>query len=930
MKSSHWGLLTTIAAFITFTSQAVVRYVDVNGTNATSPFTNWTTAATNIQDAVDVASDGDEIVVTNGVYATGGRAAGSNPTANRVAVDKPVKVLSVNGPQLTQIQGSQAGAIRCVYLTNGASLSGFTLTKGGTRSIPASGYGSEGGGVRCESSTAVVSNCVMVGNTAGYVGGGAYGGTLNRCTLSGNSALGGGGAHSATVNNCTLSRNSADSGGGAGVCSLNACAVYDNSASQGGAADHSTLNNCTLVLNSAGSSGGGTWSCQLNNCIVYFNGSPSGANDDGSTMNYCCTTPDPGSLGNITLDPQLASVTSLSPGSPCLRAGGILYATGVDIDGEAWGIPPSIGCDEYYAGAVTGPITVNIRAAYTNAITNQAAGFTALIEGRASASTWDFGDGTGVTNRLYVMHTWTTPGDYVVVLRAYNESYPDGVSASITVRVGTGRYYVAAGNTNPVPPYSSWATAATNIQDAVDVTAPGSLVLVSNGVYATGGRAVYDIMTNRVAVYKPITVQSVNGPQFTRIQGYRIFSDGAIRCAYLADGASLVGFTLTNGATRGVHSDPNFTQNSGGGVWCESLSAMISNCVVSGNWAYVSGGGVYRGTVYNCRLEENVVGGQSFDGAGGGGGSWGSVLNGCTLNRNSAPSAFGGGANRGVLNYCLVTGNSAWIGGGAASRLNNCILTGNSATSHGGGAWAAGLYNCTVTGNSASDVGGASECNVYNSIVYYNSAATNPDQASGWTVNSCTTGSFFPYVFPFGLGNTTNAPLLAGNLRLQPNSPCINAGRNSLAPNGSDLDGNPRIAGGTVDMGAYEFQTPSSILSYAWAQQYGLPTDGSADYSDPDGDGINNWQEWRADTVPTNSLSVLRLTAVTNIGSGLQITWQSVVTRNYFLQRATNLSDVPPFSTLATGIPGQAGTRTYTDTSAVGIGPFFYRVGVQE
>ena len=46
---------------------ADVRYVDVNSTNATPPYSSWSTAATNIQDAVDSAVAGDEIVVTNGI-----------------------------------------------------------------------------------------------------------------------------------------------------------------------------------------------------------------------------------------------------------------------------------------------------------------------------------------------------------------------------------------------------------------------------------------------------------------------------------------------------------------------------------------------------------------------------------------------------------------------------------------------------------------------------------------------------------------------------------------------------------------------------------------------------------------------------------------------------------------------------------------------
>src|SRR5207248_2843330 len=120
------------------TATAVERFVSLQGGHV-APFTDWISAATNIQAAIDVASAGDVITVTNGVYHTGGKVMAGDLT-NRVALDKALTVHSVNGQSVTIIQGecdpastNGPGAVRCAWLTNGTLLEGFSLVGGGTR-----------------------------------------------------------------------------------------------------------------------------------------------------------------------------------------------------------------------------------------------------------------------------------------------------------------------------------------------------------------------------------------------------------------------------------------------------------------------------------------------------------------------------------------------------------------------------------------------------------------------------------------------------------------------------------------------------------------------------------------------------------------------------------------------------------------------------
>ncbi len=246
----------------------------------------------------------------------------------------------------------------------------------------------------------------------------------------------------------------------------------------------------------------------------------------------------------------------------------------------------------------------------------------------------------------------------------------------------------------PAAPYTNWTTAAHTIQDAVDAAQVGDTVLVTNGVYATGGRAVNDPTPNRVAIDKAITVQSVNGPEVTIVEGPG-------RCAYLITNAVLNGFTLTNG-----------TADYGGGAWCSSF-AVITNCVLSGNSASGGGGGVYGGSAVR--------------------GVYGGALYNCILTNNQA-AYFGGGASACRLYDCTIADNSAWKTDGDGGGVENCILerctlARNYAGEEGGGAQDSTLDNCTLFGNSSYDGGGTDQCALNRCTLIGNTA--NPNGGSG-------------------------------------------------------------------------------------------------------------------------------------------------------------------------------------------------------
>ncbi len=165
-----------------------------------------------------------------------------------------------------------------------------------------------------------------------------------------------------------------------------------------------------------------------------------------------------------------------------------------------------------------------------------------------------------------------------------------------------------------------------------------------------------------VVILRPIVVRSVNGPTCTTIIG-------GGRCAFVTNGAVLAGFTLRDGHAQ-----------DGGGAMCWD-GGVLSNCIITGNSVYGSGGGVQGGTLYSCTIAGNQANYESFGYPPDNTGPW--------------TGGWGGGVNSSKLFNCVVTGNVARY---SVHLWPGAVVFGQGGC--GGGAAFSDLFNCLVAGNS--------------------------------------------------------------------------------------------------------------------------------------------------------------------------------------------------------------------------------------
>ena len=279
----------------------------------------------------------------------------------------------------------------------------------------------------------------------------------------------------------------------------------------------------------------------------------------------------------------------------------------------------------------------------------------------------------------------------------------------------------------------------------------------------------------------------------------------------------------------------NNTAGSHGGLICSNSDLTMTDCTVSGNVAYRSGCGGMGVTgltvqIIRCSVTSNWApygaGGATIAAATTG------TISDCFISDNATYGAGGGlalDAYEAVLTLanCMITGNwaaedgggMACYGGGGGGHIEilNNVIVGNTADgANGGGIWVERftvpvIRGCTISHNVAGGLGGGIYAPAYSGLPITGCIlwADTPDEIHTTegqpTVRYCDVQGGWA-----GIGNIDMDPLFVDpvhdDYHLSAGSACINAGDpNSFGSGEFDMDGEARVLGGRVDIGADEF-----------------------------------------------------------------------------------------------------------------------------
>lgn len=302
---------------------------------------------------------------------------------------------------------------------------------------------------------------------------------------------------------------------------------------------------------------------------------------------------------------------------------------------------------------------------------------------------WDF-DNDGSYDLVYGTHMpeaqwiYSTPGVYSVALRVTGPSTSDVMTKTdyitvvwaplSTVYVGTTGNDVN-GTGAPDDPYLT-------IQRAIDLVSNSCTVVVHDGVHSGVGNRDIDFKGKAIMVTSSGGFASCTIDCLSAGRGFHFHN--------AEDSSSVLqGFTITNGDAA-----------TGGGIYCESASPVITDCFIVGCSATTDGGAVCcdnsSAHITACLID-------SCDTTNNGGGI-------CCKNNSDVVID-----NSTVVNDCVASGDGGAIAcDSSALDVQDCEITQNAAFNNGGGIYlnnsTAVVFNCLLDNDSASGNGGGLYC----------------------------------------------------------------------------------------------------------------------------------------------------------------------------------------------------------------------------
>lgn len=408
----------------------------------------------------------------------------------------------------------------------------------------------------------------------------------------------------------------------------------------------------------------------------------------------------------------------------------------------------------------------------------------------------------------------------------------------------------------PTFPYTTSATAATNVHDVLTAAGGGTVVHVAPGSYA---------LTNAIWLTSPIEIVGDEGAERTVFVRTRAFPRGTAeteqRCFRLShQKARLKGLTITGGD---IHFESGVDVNAsyGAGVYIDARGGTLDSCTVTNcqvHYLAVGGGvavGGVNGVVTNCIVRDNVAcygsGGKTPKAAGiyvtGGATVVDTLVTGNYPNQGTDwCQCFGGGVyvgtGGGTLSRCVVSNNFSGCAYGGGIYLDdpdavvvNCLVAGNRQINSGVRPQGGGIYiaaaggkavNCTVVGNTAaSRAGGIYAQNGYariqNCLIQDNALVAGETSVEwGWEGNVSSVPTFVGCLCPeplpeqvvseprnhvgridFNEGHPYDVPYQSAA-----HNAGVTTGCEAYLVGATDLFGRPRIVSRKVDVGCAECQ----------------------------------------------------------------------------------------------------------------------------